>query len=267
MDLRYQAEKLLGKNRRASKLTQYKNTGQIKRLCDVIQQKYGLESIRNLKTKHILGVFEELKDKGLSPSSLASYATAARSLASALGKQNIVPRTNRELGISRAGCRLKPIQADMNKSHAITKRLHNKEEWLGLAAEMREQFGLRAKESILSHEVKDGELIVQGSKGGRPRTIRIRSQGQRDIIERVQSHIETNNKTSLIPSDLSLKQGLKKQANTLHRLGANKENAAHAHALRHHYAQQLTQEGVGKQKISEELGHSREEIVAHYVPK
>ncbi|WP_319466455.1 site-specific integrase [uncultured Pseudodesulfovibrio sp.] len=267
MDLRHQAKKLLGKNRRASKLTQYKNAGQVKRLCDSIQEKYGLENIRNLKTKHIFGIFEELKEKGLSPSSLASYATAARTLAAALGKQNIVPRTNKELGITRSGNRLRPVQADMAHSHAITKQLYGKEEWLGLAAEMREQFGLRAKESLLSHETRDGELIVQGSKGGRPRTVKIRSECQRDILERVQAHIEANRKISLIPPDLSLKQGLKKQANLLHRLGATKENASHAHSLRHHYAQQLIQAGLSKQEVSEELGHSREEIVAHYVPK
>jgi site-specific recombinase XerD len=267
MDLRYQAEKLLGKNRRASKLTQYKNAGQVRRLCDVIQQKYGLEKLRNLKTKHILGAFDELEKQELSPSSRASYATAARTIASAIGKENIVPRSNKELGISRAGDRLKPINANMSKSHSIRDQLYQKEEWLGLAAEMRELFGLRAKESLLSHKVEKGNLVVNGSKGGRPRTIKIRSEAQQDIIKRVQHHIEANGKTSLIPSNLDLKQGLKKQANILHRLGATKENSAHAHALRHHYAQQQIQEGLSKKDVSEALGHSREEIVAHYVPK
>ena len=267
MDLKYQAKKLLGKNRRAGVLTQQKNAGQVRRLCDVVQTKYGLQSIRNLKAKHIVGAFEDLKVQGLCSSTLASYATAARRIAEAIGKQNIVPRTNKEMEISRAGDRLKPVDADMDRIHNITELLYEKEEWLGLAAEMREQFGLRAKESLLSTEVSDGRLVVRGSKGGRPREIRIRSESQRELLGRIQDHIEREGKTSLIPSNMSLKQGLKCQSNAVHRLGGTKANNAHPHSARHAYAQDLQQQGSAPRDIAEELGHGRTEIVSHYVPK
>lgn len=267
MDLKYQAAKLLGKNRRAGVLTQQKNAGQVRRLCDVIQDKYGLKNIRHLKTKHILGAIEDLKSHGLGSSTLASYATAARRIAEAIDKQNIVPRTNKEMGISRAGDRLKPVTADMDKIHDITALLYDKEKWLGLAAEMREQFGLRAKESLLSHEVKDGELEVTGTKGGRPRQVPIRTEDQRTLVKRVNDHIQREGLSSLIPKELSLKQASKKQANTLHRLGATKGHKAHAHAARHEYAQKLSKIGKTKSEISKELGHGREEVVAHYIPK
>lgn len=267
MDLKYQVEKLLGKNRRASKLTQYKNKGQIRRFCDLVQKKYGLQSIHNLKTKHIKGVFEGLKKEGLGSSTLASYATAARRIAETIGKQNIVPRSNRELGISRAGDRLKPVKADMDKIHDITTQLHDKAEWLGLAAEMREAFGLRVKESLLSTQVNDGMLIVRGSKGGRPREIPIRSDSQRELLDRVQKHLNRKDKMSLVPPGMSLKQGLKFQSNKLYRLGATKENRANPHASRHAYAQYLQQQGSASQDIAEELGHGRTEVVSHYINK
>nr|WP_287411896.1 site-specific integrase [Pseudodesulfovibrio sp.] len=267
MDLRYQAAKLLGKNRRAGVLTQQKNAGQVRRLCDIIQDKYALQNIRHLKTKHILGAIEDLKSQGLGSSTLASYATAARRIAEAIDKQNIVPRTNKEMGISRAGDRLKPVTANMNKIRDITALLYEKAKWLGLAAEMREQFGLRAKESLLSHEVKDGKLVIKGSKGGRPRQVPIRNEYQRKLVERVNSYIHRNRLNSLIPVELSLRQALKKQANTLNRIGATKENNAHAHAARHEYAQRLAKSGASKAEISQELGHGREEVVSHYVHK
>ncbi len=267
MDLRYQAEKLLGKNRRASTLTQYKNTGQIRRLCDLIQSKYGLESIKNLKTKHVQGVFSDLRGQGLSASTLASYATAARTIAHTIGKDNIVPRANSDLGITRAGERLRPISADTKMLGDITELLYARAEWLGLAADMRRQFGLRAKESLLTHETRDGRLVVRGTKGGRPREIPLRNDSQRTLLERVQEHIKKEGKSSLVPSEMSLKQGLKFQSNVLFRLGATKENKAHAHSARHEYAQQLSRSGASKKVISEELGHGRAEVVSHYVPK
>ena len=94
---------------------------------------------------------------------LASYATAARSIAHAIGKDNIVPRTNNELNISRAGDRLKPVQTDKDAIKRTISQLYAKETWLGLAAEMRLEFGLRAKESLLSNEVKNGRLYVRGT--------------------------------------------------------------------------------------------------------
>lgn len=131
---------------------------------------------------------------------------------------------------------------------------------------MRIQFGLRAKESLLSNKIESDKLIVQGSKGGRPRSIKISTQDQIDLIKRVQDHISANSKTSLIPVNLNLRQGLKMQSNVLHRIGGTKANDAHAHAARHRYAQNLAKQGATKETISENLGHSREEIVAHYVP-
>jgi len=267
MDLKHQARKLLGRNRRAGTLTQYKNAGQVRRFCDVVQEKYGLQSIRHLKTKHVLGAIEELKSQGLGSSTMASYATAARMIADTIGKQNIVPRTNKELGISRAGDRLKPVTADVNAIHDLTTQLYEKDEWLGLASEMRMLFGLRAKESLLSHEVNDGCLIVEGSKGGRPRQVPIRNEAQRELVERVYNYISQEGTSSLIPAKLSLKQALKKQTNTLHRIGATKANNSHAHAARHEYAQNMAKQGASRSDISQELGHGREEVVSHYVSK
>lgn len=168
MDLRHQAEKMLGKDRRSATLTQYKNKGQVARFCDRVQEKYGLERLQGLKTKHIEGVFKDLKAGGLSSSTLASYATAARRVAEAIGKNNIVPRTNKGLGISRSGDRLKPVDANSLQISALTDALHKEAQWLGLASEMRSCFGLRLKESLLSREVKDGCLVVRGAKGGGP---------------------------------------------------------------------------------------------------
>jgi integrase len=147
----------------------------------------------------------------------------------------------------------------------ITNRLYTRAKWLGLASELRLTFGLRAKESLLSHEIRDGCLIINGTKGGRPRNVPIETDFQRSLVSRVQDYIRQKNQSSLIPNGKTLKQAMKAQSNALQRVGAKKENATHAHAMRHRFAQEMARSGASKSEISETLGHGREEIVAHYV--
>jgi len=267
MDLKHQIHQIMGKQRRLSSLTQYKNKGQIDRFCDMVQNRYGLQKIQHLKTKHVLGVISELQQNGKSNSTQASYATAARTVANGIGKQNIVPRKNKDLGISRAGDRLKPVKADENGLRAVTARLHSRAEWLGLASEMRSQFGLRAKESLLSCEVIDNKLQVKGAKGGRHREVPIRTQAQGDLVNRLREHVTSRGQKTLVPADLNLKKALQIQRDALVEADAKKDTASHAHAARHAYAQWLAERGLSAIEIAEELGHSRPDVVSHYVPK
>ncbi|GKT29461.1 hypothetical protein ADUPG1_001195, partial [Aduncisulcus paluster] len=61
--------------------------------------------------------------------------------------------------------------------------LYEEGRWLGLAHDMRENFGLRAKESLLSNEIKGNRLIVKGAKGGRPRSVEILTEKQWETID------------------------------------------------------------------------------------
>ena len=130
--LAYQALKLVGKNWGKSSLTIEKNRGDIRRLADRIEKRFGLEDIHNLKPRHLITIFEEMKAEGRVATTLCSYATAARTIAQAIGKQNILPRTNQELGFSRAGERFRPIHADIQGLEEVRRRLYARSEWQGL---------------------------------------------------------------------------------------------------------------------------------------
>jgi len=260
------------KMRSTSTLTNEKNLNNVSRLCDKIQEKFGLEKIENLKTNHLKTVFKDLQNQGLSNSTLAGYATAARMIAAQIHKDNIMPKMNKELGISRAGERLQPLQNNTIKQQEITRSLYDRAQYLGLAAEMRQEFGLRAKESLLSNKiVLDAQgrtyLQIEGSKGGRPRTVEIKTQEQRAIISKVQAYIRANDQKSIIPRDQNLKQAITQQRNALSAAGATRADGSNAHALRHAYAQQRAAEGATRAQIADELGHGREEVVSHYVAR
>jgi len=265
-------DKMYSHDRVHSSLTLSKRFGDAGRLGQMIEQKYGLESINNLKPGHIQGVFSDMKDGGMSQSQLTSYATAARVIAKGIGKENIVPPDNKSLGISRAGERYRPIDANLEKLEQIKNDLYKEGKWLGLAAEMREQFGLRVRESLgsvntVQHPNGTLELEVRWAKGGRHRTVPIKTPAQRDIVQCVQQYVRENGLTSLIPKKFDKAEGIQHQKEKLDKFGAHKSTNSNAHAARHHYAQEQIKAGASRADVAEKLGHGREEVVSHYVPR
>lgn len=259
------------KNWNKSTLTNDKNSGNMERLLNRVEKKFGLERVQDLKSKHITAVINDLKSEGKDNGTICGYLTAARKTAKAVGKQNIVARENQAYGVSRAGQRRKPVKADIEKQAQVREALYNKAEWLGLAHDIRQEFGLRSKESLMSNKTQidaQGQkgLVVEAAKGGRSRTVPIKTQEQQRVVEQVQEYIRRNNQKSIIPKNKTLKQAYNYQRDQLHKVGATKDNKAHAHSQRHGYAQARSQE-IDKTQVSSELGHGRTDVVSHYVPR
>jgi hypothetical protein len=194
-------------------------------------------------------------------------------IAAEIGKDNIVARDNAAYGISRAGTRLQPIEANRAAMADIQAQLYTRAEWLGLAAEMRAQFGLRAGESIrwqgVVVERPDGTQAIKldradGTKGGRYREVPIRTPEQRQLIERVRGYIRAHGQRSLIPRNMTYRQAYTVQRNALYQAGARRAAGTNAHAARHAYAQDRAAV-ADRATVAEELGHGREEVVSHYV--
>jgi hypothetical protein len=266
LKLSQQAKNCIGKDWSKGSLTRLKNLANLKRFTERVEKKYGLQDINNLKTKHVTGVFKDLIKEQKSASTLSGYATIARKLASAIGKKNIVPRTNKELGFSRAGTRLQPQTADREKLNDIRYGLYEKAKWLGLAHDLRSQFGLRAKESLLSSKTfeKNGIhlLKVEGTKGGRSRSIEIRTEAQQQLISDLKEYIDNSGGKSILPPEKSLKNCYDLQKNTLASLGAKRSQGTNAHALRHDYVQNRSD--ITEIQLAEEIGHGRTEVLSHY---
>ncbi|MGB9500485.1 MAG: tyrosine-type recombinase/integrase [Dissulfuribacterales bacterium] len=277
--LSHQATKLvsnyLDKSRTRGSETIERRIGDATRFAEFVDKTYHLEHIENLKPGHIESFIKDMQERGLSNSTAANYMTTIRIIANQIGKQNIVERENSAYGISRAGERLNPITANAEKISELREQLYERGEWLGLAHDLRQEFGLRAAESIQWH----GDVITHpdgsqslhidrkdGSKGGRPRDIPIRTEQQKELINKVQNYIRSNGQRSLMPKNLSRQQAYNVQKNTIHSLGATRESAANMHALRHAYAQDRAQ-ATDRQTVAEELGHGRSDVVSHYVSR
>ena len=272
--LEYQATFVVGKLRRGSSLTRQDTLACLCRIGRAMQR-YGLNSIKDIKPTHVQRYFAELRDGGMSPGRMANHATAMRLLCRMLGKSEIVP-SNREIGCSRnQGNRTKNanIRMDVEKTSEVRSRLSENNR---IAYDMARAFGLRQKETLLSYQTveRDGStyLIVEGAKGGRPREIKISNDFQRTTLDSNRNYRIVHG-GKLIDGKLSLKQGLKALQNELSAAGATRDSRANMHTLRRDWviercqliaAAPTDERQALVANLVEELGHGRISVILAY---
>lgn len=264
-----EARKLVGKNWSKSSLTREKLLQNIRAIAKFMASQ-GLQHISNMKSKHVGRYFDNLKSRGLAPSTMQNHATALRLIAGSIGKANIVPKSNNELGITRTD-RYKPVLANQAKLSTIRERLAQTDQRLLAAYDLRDAFGLRSKESLCSREIveRDGKLYlkVEGAKGGRPRQLEISTEKQVAAIRQVQQIIDAQGTRTLIPDGTTLREYYNFQKNTLYSLGARRADGSNMHAQRHAFAQAEVSVGKNSGVVQTELGHGEQRTLRHYVPQ
>ena len=153
--------------------------------------------------------------------------------------------------------------------------------------ELQRAFGLRREEAMKfqpSYADQGDHIRLKASwtKGGKPRTIPIRTEAQREVLDRARDLVGLG---SLIPSHRSYVHQLRVyEGNTL------RAGLSQLHGLRHAYAQERYEELTGwkcpatggpdrkpltpeqwtldrevRLTISQELGHEREQVTAAYL--
>jgi len=272
--LEWEARFVIGKQRRGASVTRKDRLNCLGAIGRAMQ-KYGLNSIKDIKPAHVGRYFAELRGKGLSEGRIANHASAMRCLCSMMGKSEIVP-SNRELGCARSDAnRTKHAdeRVDLTKSAEVRERLTPPNR---IAYDMAKQFGLRQKESLLSHKAvgRDGVdyLVVAGAKGGRPREVPITTPEQRKLLE-LNNAYRANNDGKLISADKSLKQGIKQLQNELGAAGATRSSGSNMHALRREWIIERCQHILNApksarhgmiMKLVKSVGHGRMGVISAY---
>lgn len=242
--------------------------------------------VTGLKPKHVQALTGKWKAEGLSDATQKNRVAHLRWWAEKVGKANVIPRTNAELGIGRR-------KYVTNKTKAVTittEAIGNiKDERLRCSLELQKAFGLRREECLkfqprfaMSGGIDRILLKDTWCKGGRPREVPVVNDYQRQVLARAAALAGVG---SMIPPDETYIERLKKYENTTNRAGMSK-----LHGLRHQYAQRRYQELTGwespacggptsrqltesqrsldlgaRLRISQELGHNREGITAIYL--
>lgn len=270
-----QALERLGKNWSKASLTREKLLGNTREFAQFVAGRYGLEKIENLKPKMVEAYVKDLHERGLAASTMAGKMTAVRELAEAIGKRNIVERHNKDYGIERTRINPQAVNQDRLSEvrQAISARADQGDkiaQMVRAADSLREEFGLRAKESLMSSkvEVKAGKLhlTVEGAKGGRPRELEARTEAQVRAIQLVDvtSKGLGSGTGRIIPPDMSLKQAYDAQRNLWRECGGTRDVGANMHGERHSYARDMSTEGATKEEIMADLGHGEDRSPAAY---
>ena len=241
---------------------------------------------RNLKSKHIDALVERWKSDGISIGTFKNRMSALRWVYAKVKKPWMVARENSAYGIGERRY-VTNVSKAVSLPHGNLERV--KCPYVRMSLELQREFGLRREEAIkidVAWADRGSRLVLKGSwtKGGRPREIPIRTEAQREVLERAKVLAATTPKGTLIPTAQYKDQVRRYERQTaaagLHKL----------HGLRHAYAQHRYFELTGRLApaapggkprqlsraerpldreardiISEELGHGREQITALYL--
>jgi len=244
----------------------------------------------SLKPKHVTHLIERWQKEGLASGTIKGRMSHIRWWAEKVGKPSMIPKsntgTNGNMSLNLEKRTHIPITSkgkdlDIAKLDKITSR------HIQLSLKLQKEFGLRREECIKfkpSFAIRGDKLSLKPSstKGGRPRDIPILTTSQRALLVEVQALAGNG---SLIPTEKSYVQQLKIYENQTSQVGLDKN-----HGLRHRYAQDRYETLAGwkcpieggtsrkdltpdqrevdnavRLQISEELGHSRIQIIATYI--
>jgi len=290
-NLKYQLQGLMLRNKDGSFASQAERR---KTLILVASQLkcggYRLSSVNSLKPKHVNHLVSRWQSEGLSSGTIKNRMSHIRWWAEKVGKSSMLPKSNN--GSNQA------IQLDIEKRTYVSNDSKGKEldldklnqvndNLVKLSLRLQQEFGLRREEAIKfspSFANRGDKIVLKSSwtKGGRPRSIPIKTHAQKVLLKEIE---DTVGRGALIRTDRNYIQQLKSYEWQTSRVGLDKN-----HGLRHMYAQKRYLELTGWQaplnggptnknltaeqkaidrvvrlKISEELGHSREQITAIYL--
>ena len=201
-----------------------------------------------------------------------------------VNKPSIIARDNSVYGIGKrqnVAKESKALRLDELQLSGIS------DQYVLLSIRLQAAFGLRREESIKfspSYAMQGDHIKLKASwtKGGRARTVPIRNDDQRQLLQQIKAFVKGG---PLIPAELNYVQQLNRYQRQLRNAGLKK-----LHGLRHAYAQQRYFEltklvcsvagGLPSKKlnpaqraldhearaiVSSELGHARVEIAAVYL--
>lgn len=276
---------LCRRNRDGSKATQAGRLQVLRQVADELKAlKFGRMGVRSLKPKHVDALAQHWQAEGLAAGTRKNRMAALRWWAEKVGKPAVIARDNTVYGIEAREFVAKGSKAIEATQEALARI---EDERIRLALRLQAAFGLRREEALkfrASYADQGDHIQLRGSwcKGGRPRTVPVRTPRQRALLAEVR---RVAGDGSLIPAWLRYVDQLQR-----FKFATSKAGLSKSHGLRHHYAQWLFRRLAGwnppaaggpglrlltpaqraidrrvRLQISAELGHGREAITTVYL--
>ena len=284
-DLNYQLKTLCRNNRDGAYATPHQRERMLTQIADQLHTLgYRGLGVQSLKPKHTEALVQLLQSENISTGAIKNRLAAIRWWAGKVNRQNVVARSNSHYGIPE---RVYVSTESKAKTVDGTDLEKVRDDHVRMSLELQQAFGLCREEAIkfTPHYADQGNhltLKATWTKGGKARTVPIRTVEQRAVLDRAH---RLAGRGSLIPSD----RNYAKQLRVYERHTAN-AGLSKLHGFRHGYAQARYEELTGwkapiaggptrrslnqeekradyeaRHLISRELGHERLAIVANYL--
>ncbi len=215
-----------------------------KSLISIVENLYNsgfqLEHVKFLKPKHVWFLVDSWKADEITTGTMKNRLSQLRWLLGKLNKFDMMP-SNDQLGIEK---RQYVTNKDKSRELTVEDLRRIKSPLMQHSLKAQRLFGLRVEESLkIQPFIADQEtkLFIKGSwaKGGRDRTIPIRTTEQRAWLDEAKALVK-NKQASLIPIDVNYKTYRERFNKACQRAGIN-----HCHGHRHLYAQERFHELTG----------------------
>ena len=284
-NLNFELKKMCQRNRDGSFATQVARERALTLIGNqLVELGYLHLNLQSLKPKHVADLLDRWQKEGLASGTIKNRMAHLRWWTEKIDKPSIIARDNDTYGISD-----RVFVTNVSKGRVLQLEELEKVTDPNTALSLRLQaaFGLRREESIkivVDYADRGDTLVLKASwcKGGRPREVPILTADQRAVLDDVHAHC---GKGSLIPCEMRFIDQLERFKYQCGKAGIDR-----VHGHRHAYAQaryfdlagwpcpacgglrsdELTLEQkvidrAVRLKISEELGHQREQITAVYL--
>lgn len=267
-------------------------------VAELWQLGYKIQKLESLAQKHVEALMNHWFEKGISAGTLHTRLSMISVLCNWLGKRNVVHEITHYLpehAVRRKNvCTKSKAWQDngVNPVDVIHKALEL-DERMAIILALMFAFGLRVKEAIELRPANalrdDGQAleIFAGTKGGRPRTVDVKTEPQRDILAWALRVAASRNNKRIRWSDCTFKQAQNRFYHYMryHLKITRRDCGLTAHGLRHGYSQDEYFDLTGLQcpvkggdptkvdpevhrqaclTVAEKLGHSRIEITGTY---
>lgn len=212
---------------------------------DLFSLGFNIESIYNLREKHLIAVFNHLEEQGQSPATIQNKISIMRIFCGWIGKNGMV-KDSADYVKDKSSVRRSMVVVE-DKSWvgqgidvlAKLAEVAEMDETIALVLEISWAFGLRVQEALklrpgVSHR---GEFvwILEGTKGDRPRVIPVENALQRSVLEK--SKLMMDKKTGFLGKrGKTFKQKLRRFYTVMEACDITLADAGiTAHGLRHQY--------------------------------
>ena len=282
--LNYELKQLCRHNRDGSFATQKFRESVLAQVANELHNLgYRHMSSHSLKPKHVTALVNAWQARALSSQTIKSRMAVLRWWAEKVNRASVVARSNDFYGIKRRRFVTNESKAKdvTDVQLALISSPH-----IRMSVELQRAFGLRREEALKfqpAYADRGAHLLLKGSwtKGGKARVIPVRTEAQREVLERARALV---GRGSMIPPAQLYHRQIEIYKKQVRAAGLSR-----LHGLRHRYAQLRYEELTGwlppaaggpqantlepQQRevdrrarliISRELGHEREEITAVY---